>query len=775
MAKNYQYVQIGKQKLKLTNLSKIIYPDESIVKAEIIEYYLKIAPLLLRHIKYRPLSLIRYPDGIQAHQFFQKDRPKWAPDWIESVLLGKNDPKDYIYLTDEASVVWLANLACLELHIMQITHFETEHPDHFIFDLDPSPGTSFEQVTELALILKETLEGYDYHPFIKTSGGKGFHIFVPIETSWDHKTVFRAAESIAKETVKNHPLLSTLKMKKDARGDKILIDIYRNRASQTVVAPYSLRGKPGAPVSIPITWSEVNTIQSPQFCTLRNIFKILDERDDVWEGFSSYATTLHTEKEIQLPITKALEAHAHYKTPDQLDQYAQKRDFNQTPEPAPEIIGGHNNQFVIHRHHATRLHYDLRLEKDGVLKSWAVPRGLPPRPGIKRLAVQTEDHPMKYLTFDGEIPKGEYGGGKMWIFFSGKYKITKQKKDGFYFRLSSPSMTGEYRMHNTKDKEWLLERVDNPVYDVRPIDFMLASTADKIPAGKMYQYEVKWDGIRVQILIDETEIKILSRSGRDLTEKFPELVELRSKLNVTCAVYDAEIVSLDAQGRPIFKKVIGRMHQTSQSKIESLSKSRPVVCYLFDCLYLDGHSLLREPWHRRRDWMQDSIKKNLLFRGSEAIIDGKALFEAAKKMNLEGIMAKQITSTYVPGKRSKNWLKIKFRKTTDCIIIGYTEGQGERSSLFGALQLAEQIDEQLIYRGKVGTGFDNTKMKEILKAIQPYIIQTKPMPDKLEDERVSTWCTPQVFCEIQYASITDNQTFREPVFIRLRPDLDFNV
>ena len=480
MAKSFQFVQIGKQKLKLTNLTKVIYPEAQIIKAEIIEYYLNITPLLLKHIKYRPLSLIRYPDGIQAHQFFQKDRPKWAPDWIQSVLLGKKDPKDYMYLTNEASVVWLANLACLELHIMQIKQFDTEHPDHFIFDLDPSERTPFEQVKELSLILKEYLESLNYHPFIKTSGGKGFHIFVPIETNWDHKTVFNAAQDIAKKVIKMHPGLATLKMKKEARGDKILLDIFRNRASQTVVAPYSLRGKPGAPVSMPISWDELENIKSPQFCHLRNIQDILSDRDDTWEGFQSYATVLHTESKL-FGKPKDLDDHKHYKSNEQLDKYAQKRDFNQTPEPIPEVIAGLNNQFVVHRHHASRLHYDLRLEKNGVLLSWAVPRGLPPRPGIKRLAIQTEDHPMKYLTFEGEIPKGEYGGGKMWNFFSGKYKITKEKKDGFYFNLSSPLHSGEYRMHNTKDKEWLLERVDQPSNDVKKIDFMLAGISKTIP------------------------------------------------------------------------------------------------------------------------------------------------------------------------------------------------------------------------------------------------------------------------------------------------------
>ncbi len=773
MAKTFHYVQIGKHKLKLTNLSKVLYPDIKVVKAEVIEYYLKIAPLLLNHIKYRPLSLIRYPDGIQAHQFFQKDRPDWAPEWIQSVLIGKNDPKDYIYLTDEASVVWLANLACLELHIMQITHFNLEHPDHFVFDLDPSVGTPFNQVVELTSIIREHLVQYNYHPFVKTSGGKGFHIFVPIDPKWDHQTVFEAAQQVAKHMVEHYPNLATLKMKKDARGDKILVDIYRNRASQTVVAPYSLRGKPGAPISMPITWDEMENTQSAQSYNIHNVFETLEKRDDVWEGFNSYASTLHTQNKI-FANPKQLDKNKHYKTPDQLEKYAAKRDFEATPEPSPELITGNDNLFVVHRHHASRLHYDLRLEKQGVLLSWAIPRGLPPRPGIKRLAIQTEDHPMKYLTFEGEIPKGEYGGGKMWTFFSGKYQITKQKKDGFYFKLSSPLVSGEYRMHNTKAKEWLLERVDKPARDVHDqrIGFMLAEIARKVPKGNLYQYEVKWDGIRAQIVIDESDIKIYSRSGRDLTSQFPELAEARSFLNAACAIYDAEIVNLDEQGKPLFKKVIGRMHQKSEPKIQALSKSNPVVCYIFDCLYMDGRFLTNEPWLRRREWMIDSIKKGSPFRPSEAIEDGKALYKAAETMQLEGIMAKQINSKYLIGKRSKDWLKIKFRNSTDCAIAGYTIGQGERSILFGALHILEPTDKGMIYRGKVGTGFDQQKMKEILKVISPYKISKKPFKAKTEDDKDSVWCDPLVFCEIEYASITDNQTFREPVFIRLRPDLE---
>src|SRR5690606_23827871 len=181
--------------------------------------------------------------------------------------------------------------------------------------------------------------------------------------------------------------------------------------------------------------------------------------------------------------------------------------------------------FVIHRHHASNLHYDLRLEQDGTLKSWAVPRGLPPRPGIKRLAVSVEDHPVEYLTFEGQIPKGQYGAGPMWIYAIGRYEITKEKKDGFYFRLHSPQLTGEYRIYQTRGKEYLLERLDTPQTDYTRtfIPPMLAESRPDVPDDGFHFFEMKWDGIRAMVSIDEGEMTIRSRSGKDITDRFPEL------------------------------------------------------------------------------------------------------------------------------------------------------------------------------------------------------------------------------------------------------------
>jgi DNA ligase D-like protein (predicted ligase)/DNA ligase D-like protein (predicted polymerase)/DNA ligase D-like protein (predicted 3'-phosphoesterase) len=767
MAK-FQMTQVGKHKIKLTNLEKVLFPTSGIIKAELVAYYLGLAPTILRYIRRRPLSLIRYPDGINAHQFFQKDKPDWAPDWIESVPLGKEEKKHYILASDEASMVWLANLACIELHVRQDHHPHHDRPDFFIFDLDPPEGQSLKEVIGVALTLRSFLEAFGYHPFVKTSGGKGLHIFVPIEAKYDYDTMFECVKLMAEEFVHNNSATCTLKINKEARKGKLLVDIYRNHGSQTIVAPYSVRGREPGPVSMPLTWEMLEMVEDPREFHLRNVPELVKAQGDHWEGFQSFSVALHTDKQRQSGgTTIVLPPSKYYKTPAQLKSYLDKRDFDKTPEPPPSIVETDGSAFVVHRHHASRLHYDLRLEKDGTLLSWAVPKGMPHKPGIKRLAVQTEPHPVEYLQFDGEIPKDQYGGGMMWIFARGKYEITKEKKDGFYFHLSSPQMDGEFRMHNTKQKEWLLERVDRDLVSILDdnIPVMLADSAKGVPAQAAdYFYEVKWDGIRAIIAIEEGVIKIKSRNHNDLTDRFPELTKVNESFRISNGIFDGEIVCLDKKGRPDFKKVISRMHSNNSVKIERAMATNQAYCYLFDCIYLDGRSLVNEPIERRRAWCKDSIKKGTNYRMSEAIDDGQALWEAAGKMGLEGILAKRRGSKYQIGKRTKDWIKIKHRQTEEVLIIGYTEGTKDRVRTFGALHVAESQNGQLIYRGKVGTGFDGNKMKEIRKVLESLETSVKPISDKTPDDKITTWVTPKVTCEVEFASITNNGTFREPIF-----------
>lgn len=769
MGRDKIHVEVGKRKLNLTNLDKVLFPDDHIVKAEIIDYYLTLAPTILHHIKGRPLSFVRFPDGITGEQFFQKNRPEWTPDWIEYIRLGRERKKEYIVALEEATLVWLANLACLELH--QIHSFDryAEKPDYIVYDLDPPESKDdFDEVKDLAYSLKAELENLDYHVFVKTSGGKGLHLLTPIATHYTFDESFATAKKIAEGFIKRHKN-ATLHLNKEARKGRVLVDIFRNKPAQTIVCPYSIRGRAGAPVSAPISWDELQNTAHPRQWDMERVKRRVLTGGDAWEALRSWAVPLHTDK--QRHHTKiSLGPNSKHKTPEQLSAYEAKRDFSRTPEPYIPSDDGRGNRFVVHRHHASHLHYDLRLEENGVLKSWAIPRGLPPHPGIKRLAVQTEDHPLEYLSFEAEIPKGQYGGGMMWIFASGRYEITKEKKNGFYFRLSGPILNAEYRMHQTKEKEWLLERVDRPQNDLllSEVKPMLADVLKKPPKGD-YLYEVKWDGIRVLITLNEGTINIKSRNGNDITAQFPELNIPDEAFSVNNGVFDGEVVCLDASGKADFSKVMKRLMTKKEMDIGYFSKKHPVYCYLFDVLYMDGRSLVNDPWIRRREWLDDAFRKNTPYRLSEAIEDGEGLFEATKGMGVEGIMAKERLGRYYPGRRSAVWIKVKVKAYADAWIIGYTIGKGERESSFGALHVAEKdADEKWIYRGKVGTGFSEQTLRNLKEQMDSAGMCNAPIRKKVTE--ASVWLEHPILTEIEYSELTREGHYRDPVFKCVRLD-----
>jgi DNA ligase D-like protein (predicted ligase) len=299
---------------------------------------------------------------------------------------------------------------------------------------------------------------------------------------------------------------------------------------------------------------------------------------------------------------------------------------------------------------------------------------------------------------------------------------------------------------------------------------MLSVGENKPPKGD-YFYEVKWDGIRVMVTLDEGEVRLRSRNQRDITAQFPELQIPEEAFRATCGLFDAEIVCLDEKGRPDFKKVIHRLMQSTESGIKKGAARSPAYCYVFDCLYLDGRPIVNEPLWRRKDWLKDAIKSGEAFRVSEVVEEGEELFEAAKKVELEGIMAKDPESRYLPGKRSSSWIKIKVRNSVDCVIIGYTAGKGDRNKYFGALQIVELSNGEPVYRGKVGSGFDAKLMKSIMEELKKLKKIKDPKIENPVDVASTTWVEPKLFCEVQYAMITHNETFREPVFVRMRPDM----
>jgi DNA ligase D-like protein (predicted ligase) len=398
-----------------------------------------------------------------------------------------------------------------------------------------------------------------------------------------------------------------------------------------------------------------------------------------------------------------------------------------------------------------------------------VPKGLPPRPGIKRLAVETEDHPLDYLTFEGEIPEGEYGGGQMWIFSSGKYEMVKQKEGSLHFNLQGGALSGEYHLYHTDENQWLLEKEDEVQTDwlSEPVEPMLGKRTDHLPHGN-YCYEVKWDGIRALVALDENKIKIHTRNKNEVTKQFPELSN-PDDLRSSSGLFDGEIVYLNEEGKPDFQKIIKRLKYSSERRQKP---SDSIVCYLFDCLYLDGRPLIDEPLEKRQEWLSDVIKKGRPYRFSELLEDGEKLLSAIEEQNMEGVMAKKKGSKYQAGKRSDAWLKVKSEQTIDCFIIGYTQGEGGRSSYFGALHLAEKDESgELQYRGKVGTGFNQTSLKVIHKLIKELDETDKPVNHSIQNEKETTWVEPKIVVEVHYAELTDEKLLRQAVYKRLRPDL----
>lgn len=760
MAKE-QIVQIGSQKVKLSNLEKILFTEPDISKAEWIHYLYQINSYFLKYNSNRPLSLIRYPDGIGKEKFYTKNAPDWTPTYISKYKLGE---QNYLTIQNPEDLIWIANLASLEIHITSL-RLPYAQPDFIIFDLDPAENTSFQELKNLASNLKNYLEHLGYHPLLKTSGSKGLHIFVPIVPQWNTQEVITYTEEISKQFVADNFSLCTLRIRKDQRDGKILLDINRNHSSQTIIAPYSTRAIKNAPVSLPLHWSSLESLHSSQDYTIHNALKYIETYGDAWVNYKEKQMPLHNKKYVT--ENKAIDT--------KLNTYQEKRNFEITSEPEAKIEESQNNRFVIQLHNASNLHYDLRLEHEGVLWSWAIPKGLSLSEGIKRLAIRTEDHPTKYLEFEGIIPKEEYGGGQMWIIDFGKFEWIQNKSKSLQFKLLGNRIHGIFQMIEIEKDQWLIEMKS----DFKPSIFdqqykpMLAEQIANFQLNSAYTYEIKWDGIRVLIYIDHGEYKIISRNGRDITSQFPECKEICKWILVESAVLDAEIVCLDEKGKPIFANVISRLHSKSNLSYGEKLKKNPISIYAFDLLTIDQLELFNTPLYKRREWLTCIFQPNNTLRFSDSFEDGSQLLEAAKQLQLEGIMAKDLSSFYTQNSRSVAWNKIKIRQNTDCLILGFTYGQGDRSEYFGSLHIGQYEDDKLTYRGRVGTGFTQKRLAEIKLYLSKFSIGSKPViQGEIEEEQNSVWLAEYPWIEIQYASMTGNGSFREPVFVGLLENIE---
>jgi len=508
-----------------------------------------------------------------------------------------------------------------------------------------------------------------------------------------------------------------------------------------------------------------------------------------------------------------------------LKEYARKRHFDKTPEPKPdqpaEKSNGREGFYCVQRHDATRLHYDFRLEVNGVLVSWAVPKGPSLDPARKALAMKVEDHPLGYGTFEGNIPKGNYGGGSVMLWDKGTYEVLgdpsaqeQLERGDFKFNLNGAKLKGSFAIvhmkHAGKGNEWLLIKKKDefaiPGYNIDQfawsvatkrsqeeiaenqdpleaadlpgarkaslpahLEPMLATAVTKPPAGSQWMYEIKWDGVRALCLIKNGAVEIHSRRGNRCEKQYPELQDLPAQVNAKTAWLDGEICVLDEQGRSRFELIQPRISVKGEA-VGRLAETAPVTLFLFDALYIDGYDLRGVALGERKRLLNSVVTPNERIRVSEAFdSDGEHMFEAARKMGLEGILAKDRLSTYESA-RSTRWLKIKVLNEQEFVIAGFTKGERD---YFGALVLGIQENGTLRHAGQVGTGFDQKSMKAIYERLKPLISKTSPFDKKpkIKDGlKAVTWVRPEVVCQVRFLEWTQDGVLRAPVFVGLRED-----
>ncbi|HEV2075118.1 MAG TPA: DNA ligase D [Thermoleophilaceae bacterium] len=471
---------------------------------------------------------------------------------------------------------------------------------------------------------------------------------------------------------------------------------------------------------------------------------------------------------------------------DPLSTYRGKRDPGRTPEPAGEgdatRAGRGGERFVVQEHDATRLHWDLRLEREGVLASWALPRGVPGDPKENRKAVRTEDHPIEYLDFEGEIPAGQYGAGTMRIFDRGTYECEKWREREVIVTFHGERVRGRYALFATggasggrsgsdgNSRDWMIHRMDPPEdADREPVPDRLVpmlATLGQLPEDEEgWAYEIKWDGVRALVRAEPGRVAIVSRNLNDVTAQYPEVARIGRALGAREALIDGEIVAFDEEGRPSFERLQRRMHLTSPRQVRERSRSAPVVYMAFDLLHLDGRSLLDRPWRERRKLLEDLELTGAAWdtpRYHEG--DGAAFLAASRERGLEGIMAKRTDSPYRPGRRSGAWIKVKNLEEAELVIGGWMPGEGRRRDRIGALVVGWQADDgSLEYAGRVGTGFTDRELERLEGVLRPLRRERNPFA-RGRGPRGAVWVEPEVACRVEFREWTREGVLRAPSY-----------
>ncbi|MDQ1199760.1 ATP-dependent DNA ligase [Rhodococcus sp. SORGH_AS_0303] len=744
-------LEVAGRQIALTNVDKVLWPETGTTKGEVIDYYVDIAPAMLPHLLGRPVTRKRWPNGVQAGSFFEKNLAASAPDWLDRRRLHHSDRVVvYPVFHTAADLAWLGQQAALEAHVPQWTFDGDEQgkATRIVFDLDPGEGVDLDTCATVACEVRAMITdiGLTAHPL--TSGSKGIHLYVPLEKPVSSSGASTVAKRVATLLEEKMPDLVTASMSKALRPGKIFLDWSQNNGKKTTIAPYSLRGRDRPTVAAPRTWDELSGGGLAQL------------------SFEEVLARFHRDGDLLAGLDPEPEAST---ITDSLGPYRGKRTASRTPEPVPTTSTTRESAdpiFVIQEHHARRLHYDFRLERDGVLVSWAVPKNLPTDEKKNHLAVHTEDHPMDYASFEGTIPQGEYGGGEVSVWDHGTFTTEKWRDDEVIVELAGERVAGRYALIRTDRDQWLVHRMTSRPQPTRTelpqhLRPMLASagTLSGLEADE-WSFEGKWDGVRIVATLDHGDVVLESRTGQDLTRRYAGITALAADLSDHAVVLDGEAVVYRADGVTSF---------------QALQDAHPddVQFICFDILHLDGTDLTGKKFTDRRKILE------LLLTGLETatvspLLPGTAAgaLSESERRGWEGIVAKRRDSTYEVGRRSTSWIKVKNWRTQEVVIGGWRAGKGSRTGSIGSLLLGIPSENGLHYVGRVGTGFTERQRADLLTLLRPAVVDESPFDEPLPtaDRRDATWVAPTVVGEVRFFEWTDGGSLRHPSWRGLRED-----
>jgi bifunctional non-homologous end joining protein LigD len=837
-----------------------MYPATGTTKADVIAYYAAVAQALIPAARNRPATRKRWVHGVgtqdqPGEMFFQKNLDESAPGWVpRAAITHKNNTIYYPLVNDPATLTWLAQIASLEIHVPQWTvdsHGSALPPDRLVLDLDPGEGAGLPECVEVAKLARTILQDVGLDPVPVTSGSKGIHLYAVLTGTQTSDEVSAFARELARALEADHPDLAVSDMKKTLRTGKVLVDWSQNNAAKTTIVPYSLRGRLHPTVAAPRTWRELSSPSLKHLDYEEVMRRVADGKDpfgqisaatahpgaghaDSAHAGTSHANTGASHAAPAPPQAAGPRGGGH--ADPRLNKYRSLRDQGKTPEPftAEEHHAAKANGvpaqagkeiFVIQEHHASRLHYDFRLEHEGVLVSWALPKGVPESGDKNHLAVQTEDHPMDYADFEGDIPKGEYGAGSVSIWDKGVYELEKwvngKEVIATLTGREGGGLGGTRRfalIHTGKghgeESQWLIHLMDRvPGARKKPASTQgragtkapigvkepagPARTAASKPAaprkdtlqedpapmlasagttadlhGSEWLFELKWDGIRALVVADGQRIRLLSRNGNDMSASYPEFTD-RNCWPPQDFVADGEIIAVGPSGRPDFGLLQGRMKLTRPGDVKRARATIPVRMMLFDLLADGGDDLRKLSLRKRRERLAAFFEPaDCPVELSETLDDRvEHILASARELGLEGVMAKRADSRYVSGQRTHTWIKLKIEQTQEVVVGGWRPGRGGRSNTVGSLLVGIPEGKSLRYVGRVGSGFSMRELEELRKKVEGLARKTSPFDDvPSADAADAHWVNPDLVGEVTFGEWTGSGKLRHPVWRGWRLD-----